>query len=114
MAGIAISNTSPLLYLHRIDAIDLLPGLCEEVWIPQAVAQELFEGGRRRYEVPDPRDYRWLTVTGGCGADRRDPAHSAHAGGTEGRPVKLLHTSDWHLAARGGTPRGAESGEAPG
>lgn len=64
MAGIAISNTSPLLYLHRIGAIDLLPELCEEVWIPQAVAQELFEGGRRGYEVPDPRDYRWLTVTG--------------------------------------------------
>ncbi len=33
---------------------------------------------------------------------------------TEPARRKLLHTSDWHLAARGGTPRGAESGEAPG
>ena len=32
-----ISNTSPLLYLHRIDALDWLPTLCGEIWIPQAV-----------------------------------------------------------------------------
>ena len=29
MASEAISNTSPLLYLYRMDAIDLLSGLCE-------------------------------------------------------------------------------------
>ena len=39
-----ISNTSPLLYLYRIDALSWLPILCNEVQIPQAVAQELSEG----------------------------------------------------------------------
>ena len=63
MAKLIISNTSPLLYLHRIDALNWLPMLCEEVWIPQAVKQELSEGMRRGYEVPDPQRYEWLTVT---------------------------------------------------
>ena len=40
-----------------------LPRLCEEVWIPHAVAQELSEGMRRGYSVPDPQRYEWLTVT---------------------------------------------------
>ena len=62
MAEIIISNTSPLLYLHRIDAVNWLPRLCEEVWIPHAVAQELSEGMRRGYEVPDPQRYEWLAV----------------------------------------------------
>jgi hypothetical protein len=61
MAEIIISNTSPLLYLHRIDAVNWLPRLCEEVWIPHAVAQELSEGMRRGYEVPDPQRYEWVT-----------------------------------------------------
>ena len=34
MVDIIISNTSPLLYLHRIEAMDWLPKLCEEVWMP--------------------------------------------------------------------------------
>ena len=57
-----ISNTSPLLYLHRIDALDWLPELCGGVWIPRAVAQELSEGRRRGYDAPDPDRYTWLEV----------------------------------------------------
>ena len=63
MADIVISNTSPLLYLYRIDALNWLPRLCGKVWIPEAVVQELSEGMRRGYDVPDPRRYEWLTVT---------------------------------------------------
>ena len=55
-----ISNTSPLLYLYRIDALSWLPILCNEVQIPQAVAQELSEGRQRGYDVPDPQSYEWL------------------------------------------------------
>ena len=32
----AISNTSPLLYLYRVGALDWLGVLFEEVWIPGA------------------------------------------------------------------------------
>ncbi len=40
----AISNTSPLLYLYRINAIDWLPHLFDELWVPTAVVNELREG----------------------------------------------------------------------
>ena len=58
----AISNTSPLLYLYRIGAIDWLPKLFDEVWTPEAVKNELQEGRSKGYDVPDPADYPWLNV----------------------------------------------------
>ena len=33
----AISNTSPLLYLHRIGVLNWLPRLFTEIWIPKAL-----------------------------------------------------------------------------
>lgn len=63
MTDVTISNTSPLLYLHRIQALHWLSKLCEEVWIPEAVAQELAEGRLKGYDVPEPRRYQWLTIT---------------------------------------------------
>lgn len=57
-----ISNTSPLLYLYRIDALRWLPILCGDVWIPQAVARELSEGQQKGYDVPDPHDYEWIEI----------------------------------------------------
>ncbi len=58
----AVSNTSPLLYLYRIGAIEFLPKLFEEVWIPEAVKDELKAGRSRGYDVPDPANYTWLKV----------------------------------------------------
>ena len=55
-----ISNTSPLLYLHRGGALEWLPELFEEIWIPTAVELELIDGQRRGYDVPNPTDYTWL------------------------------------------------------
>lgn len=57
-----ISNTSPLLYLHRVDAIDLLPEMFEEVWTPSAVVHELGTGREKGYDVPDLSVYPWLRV----------------------------------------------------
>jgi predicted nucleic acid-binding protein len=45
----AISNTSPLVYLHRIDALDWLPRLFATIWTPPAVVTELREGLVRGY-----------------------------------------------------------------
>ena len=39
-----ISDTSPLLYLHRAGVLDWLPKLLTDIWIPSAVVQELQEG----------------------------------------------------------------------
>jgi len=58
----AISNTSPLLYLYRIDAIDWLPKLFDEVWTPETVCNELRTGRGKGYDVPDPDNYPWLQV----------------------------------------------------
>lgn len=58
----AISNTSPLVYLYRIGALEWLAKLFSEVWTSDAVVKELQEGRRRGYDVPDPGDYDWLQV----------------------------------------------------
>lgn len=43
----AISNTSPLLYLYRIETLDWLPELFTQIWTPMAVVHELQEGRRK-------------------------------------------------------------------
>jgi len=58
----AITNTSPLLYLYRIEAIEWLPKLFEEVWTPEAVKNELLAGRNKGYDVPNPVDYPWLNI----------------------------------------------------
>ena len=58
----AISNTSPLLYLHRGGALEWLPRLFGEVWVPAAVASELEEGAHRGYPVPDLKRHEWIRI----------------------------------------------------
>jgi predicted nucleic acid-binding protein len=58
----AIFNTSPLIYLHRIGALDWLPRLLGALWTPNAVAVELSEGRRLGYDVPNPADLAWLRL----------------------------------------------------
>jgi predicted nucleic acid-binding protein len=58
----AISNTSPLLYLYRIGALEWLPKLFSQVWTSEAVALELDEGARRGHHVPLLRTLEWLKI----------------------------------------------------
>ncbi len=58
----AITNTSPLVYLYRIGALDWLPKLFGEIWLPSAVLRELQEGIRLGYDVPDPNKHTWLKI----------------------------------------------------
>jgi hypothetical protein len=58
----AISNTSPLMYLHRIAALDWLPLLFGSVWVPTAVVDELAEGQRRGFDVPPIVASSWLHI----------------------------------------------------
>lgn len=57
-----VSNTSPLLYLHRIGSLTWIQKLFSEVWIPQAVVEELREGARRGHDVPEPQRLDWIAV----------------------------------------------------
>lgn len=59
----AITNTSPLLYLHRVGALGWLPALYQEIWVPTAVVLELREGQRKGYDVPVPSNHEWLKIT---------------------------------------------------
>jgi hypothetical protein len=57
-----ISNTSPLLFLHRIDVLHWLPALFEAVWVPQAVMDELQFAQQQGYDVPQTSTYDWLQI----------------------------------------------------
>ena len=63
----AISNTSPLIYLHRIEGLEWLPQIYDDLWVPEAVHEELREGRRLGYDVPDLEAITWLTL--------RNPVH---------------------------------------
>lgn len=58
----AISNTSPLLYLHRIDGLNWLPELFTGIYVPGAVVFELGEGRQKGYDVPNPIHYDWIRI----------------------------------------------------
>jgi predicted nucleic acid-binding protein len=54
---LVISDTSPLFYLHRLRCLDLLQKLYQWITVPQAVADELKEGGNQSEDVPNIREY---------------------------------------------------------
>ena len=58
----AITNTSPLLYLHRASSLHWFDALFDSVWVPRAVLLELEQGCRRGYDVPDQSMLPWLEI----------------------------------------------------
>jgi hypothetical protein len=58
----AVSNTSPLQYLHQADVLDLLPRLYDRVLVPTAVIAELEEGRARGVALPDVGSLSWVSV----------------------------------------------------
>jgi len=57
-----ISNTSPLLYLHRAGELDILPCLYHEIVVPAQVQAELREGRRLGFDVPDTDALPWIRI----------------------------------------------------
>ena len=57
-----VSNTSPLIYLHRLRRLDLLPLSFGKVIIPSQVDQELALGRERGRDVPDLRAQPWIEI----------------------------------------------------
>lgn len=58
----AVSNTSLLIYLYRIEAVEYLPKLFSTVWIPAAVVDEITAGSLRGFDVPRLENYHWLQI----------------------------------------------------
>lgn len=88
----AVSNTSPLLYLHRIGKIDWLRSLFAEILTPGAVKRELDEGYRRGHNVPRLEDYIWLQVMDPQSSSASNFASSLGAGERAAIELALEHT----------------------
>jgi hypothetical protein len=63
-----VTNTSPLLYLHQLGLLDLLPRMYGRVVVPSAVVGELSDGARLGYDVPAPSTLPWVFVEAPPGA----------------------------------------------
>jgi predicted nucleic acid-binding protein len=61
----AVCSVSPIIYLYRIGALEWLPKLFDEIWMPSVVLEDLLEGRFIGYNVPSPFDLTWI--------DYRDP-----------------------------------------
>jgi predicted nucleic acid-binding protein len=59
---LAIINTSPLLYLHQVDQLEILPQLYNQIVAPTAVEQELAVGKATSIDVPELSRLDWLQV----------------------------------------------------
>ena len=57
-----ICNTSPLLYLHQVSQLELLPNLYGTVIVPSAVEKELHAGHERGVNVPEVSAIDWIQI----------------------------------------------------
>ena len=57
-----VCDTTVLLYLARIDQIDLLPTLFTPIYVPEPVMLELDMGRLLRPDTLDPRECAWATL----------------------------------------------------
>lgn len=57
-----VSNTSPLIYLHRLGRLGLLPRLFGKIIVPLQVEQELARGQELGRDVPDIRAQPWAEI----------------------------------------------------
>lgn len=57
-----VSDTSILLYLGRINQIQLLPMLYEPIYVPEPVLWELDTGRLLRSDTVDPREIGWVNL----------------------------------------------------
>jgi predicted nucleic acid-binding protein len=58
----AVSNTSPLQYLHQVELLRLLPRLYDRILVPEPVVAELDEGRARGASLPEVGDLTWATI----------------------------------------------------
>lgn len=58
----AISNTSPLLFLYRINALAWLAKIFSELWIPNTVVNELESAKLKGYDTPNLKRYKFTQI----------------------------------------------------
>ncbi len=62
MPELAVVNTSPLFYLHRIGLLEVLHELYGNITLPKAVEKELEKGHIQGEDVPQLADYPWIKI----------------------------------------------------
>lgn len=56
----AVSNTSPLQYLHQIERLDVMPRLLGNVVVAPAVVREIRVGVARGVRLPNVEELAWV------------------------------------------------------
>jgi predicted nucleic acid-binding protein len=56
----ATCSVSPIVFLYRIGALDWLPALFDEIWMPSVVLDDMLQARFRGYDVPSPFDLPWV------------------------------------------------------
>jgi len=56
----ATCSVSPVIYLYRVGALDWLPKLFNEIWMPTVVLEDLLDARFIGYDVPSPFDLPWV------------------------------------------------------
>jgi len=62
MNGTVVSNTGPLIALALINRVDVLQSLFAQVIVPEAVHQEILQGGAFRAGLASYRQAHWIKV----------------------------------------------------
>ena len=79
----AVSNTSPVQYLHQTGLLHLLAGLYSRTLIPPAVARELEAGRAVGIDLPDVAALPWMKIVAPEGLDKVPTAADLGAGEKE-------------------------------
>jgi len=56
----ASCSASPIVFLYRIGALEWLPELFQEIWMPSCVLDDLLQAKFIGYDVPSPFDLPWV------------------------------------------------------
>lgn len=56
----ATCSVSPIVFLYRIGALDWLPELFNEIWMPTVVLDDLLQARFNGYDVPSPFNLPWV------------------------------------------------------
>ncbi len=56
----AACSASPIVLLYRIGALEWLPKMFEEIWMPSTVLDDLLQAKFIGYDVPSPFDLPWV------------------------------------------------------
>ena len=84
-----ICDTSPLQYLHQLGQLHLLPSLVQRIIVPEAVKEELAQGRRRGFELPDPTQLDWAVIRSPASAPALRLIHDLGAGESEALALAL-------------------------